>query len=129
MTKPIKVPPFGKFLNQLKGAGVQTNSARGFWGGVTPEGEIVVTAWIDQNEGPGRFKIWRPQTNHGGLKTQWEVGNIQVGTEVRLILIRQKGNLPPGKPGREIDAAALMPEKWKVVEIASNGQTGFVAPL
>jgi hypothetical protein len=134
MTKPIKVPPFGKFLNQLKAAGVQTTagveteSARGFWGGVTPNGEIVLTAWIDQNDGQGRFKIWRPKTNHGGLKDAWEMGNIRVGTEVRAILIRQRGNVPPGKPGRSVAAAALMPGKWRVVEISRDGKTGFFEP-
>jgi hypothetical protein len=128
MTNPIKVPAFGKFLNQLKGAGVRTESARGFWGGVTPDGEIVVTAWIDQNDGHGRFKIWRPHTNHGRLKEQWEVGNIRVGTEVRVILIRQRGNVPSGKPGRQVGAAALMPEKWRVAEIARDGKTGMIEP-
>ncbi len=128
MTNPIKVPPFGKFLNQLKAAGVQTESARGFWGGVTPDDEIVVTAWIDQNDGHGRFKIWRPITNHGRLKEQWEVGNIRVGTEVRLILVRQRGNVSPGKPGRQVEAAALLPGKWRVAEIARDGRTGVIEP-
>jgi hypothetical protein len=65
-----------------------------FWGGENSDGEIVVTSWIDANDGAGRFRIWRPKTNHGGLKAQWEVGNIRVGTEVRLILLRQRGNVP-----------------------------------
>jgi hypothetical protein len=126
MGKPPKVPPFGKFLNHLNGAGVETESARGFWGGITPEGEIVVTAWTDHNDGNGRFQIWRPQTNHGNLKTAWELGNIRVGAEVKLILIRQRGNVPPGKQGREIAAAALMPEKWKVVKVSGDGKSAFV---
>jgi hypothetical protein len=126
MNRQIRVPAFGKFLNALRGAGVQTESARGFWGGVTPEGEIVVTGWIDRNDGHGRFKISRPHTNHGNLKTAWEVGNIQVGTEVRLILIRQRGRVPSGRLGRQIGAAALMPEKWKVVEVAPDGQSAQV---
>lgn len=128
MTIPIKVPAFGKFLNQLKGAGVQTNSARGFWGGVTPEGVIVVTVWTDEKQGDGSFKIWRPRTNHGNLKTAWEVGNIQVGTEVRVILVRQRGSVPSGGAGRQIAGAALMPDKWKVVKISHDGETGFVKP-
>jgi hypothetical protein len=126
MTKPIKVPAFGKFLNHLRGAGVETDSARGFWGGVTSDGEIVVTAWIDRGDGHGRFKISRPLTNHGNLKTAWEMGNIQVGAEVRLILIRQRGNVPSSKPGRQIGAAALMPGKWKVVEVSHNGKSALV---
>jgi hypothetical protein len=98
----------------------------GFWGGVTPDGEIVVTAWIDQNDGEGRFTIWRPNTNHGRLEEQWEVGNIRVGTEVRLILVRQRGNVAPGEHGRQIEAAALMPEKWRVTKIARDGRTGVI---
>jgi hypothetical protein len=68
MNTHIKVPPFGRYLDALKAAGVETNSARGFFGGVTADGEIVVTAWIHDNNGRGRFKIFRPHTNHGRLK-------------------------------------------------------------
>jgi len=128
MNMQVRVPAFGKFLNHLKTAGVETESARGFWGGVTADGEIVVTAWIDQNDGHGRFKIWRPLTNHGRLKEQWEVGNIRVGTEVRLILLRQRGNVPSGKPGRQVAAAALMPGKWKVAELSRDGKSALVEP-
>lgn len=122
MSVPLKIPPFGKFLAALNAAGVQTRTARRFWGGVTPDGEIVVTSWIDGNDGTGRcrFRIWRPRTNHGGLRTQWEVGNIRVGTEVRMILLRQRGNVPIGEPGRTVASAALMPGKWRVVEAGKN---------
>jgi hypothetical protein len=122
----MKVPPFGKFHNQLKAAGIATDSPRGFWGGVTEDGEIVVTAWTDQHNGQGRFKIWRPQTNHGHLKTAWELGNIKAGALVRLILIRQRGNVPPGEEGREVAAAALLPGKWRVVKVSGDGMNALV---
>src|SRR5271169_506127 len=67
-------------------------------GGVIPEGDIVVTSWTDEPAGNGGFFIHRPDTDHGGLKTAWEVGNIQVGTEERMILVRQRGNIPSGTP-------------------------------
>lgn len=116
----FKLPPFGKFVDMLNEAGISTQSGRGFWGGVTDEGEIVVTSWTDANDGDGHFYIWCPNTNHGGLKAQWEVGNIHVGTTVRMILLRQRGNVPIGKPGRSVAGAALMPGKWRVAEIVSG---------
>ncbi len=120
MTAPFKLPPFGKFLDALNAAGVRTRTARGFWGGVTADGGIVVTAWTDGNDGNGRFYIWRPNTNHGGLKTEWEVGNIRVGVEVRLILLRQRGNVPIEGEARSVAGAALMPGKWRVVELVTD---------
>jgi hypothetical protein len=120
MTVPLVLPRFGKFLEKLNSAGVHTRTARGFWGGVTPDGEVVVTSWTDANDGAGRFYIWRPKTNHGGLRTAWEVGNVRVGTEVRLILLRQRGNLEIGRPGRSVAEATLLPEKWRVVEMISG---------
>ena len=116
----FKLPPFGKFATVLNAAGVKTGSARGFWGGVTSDGAIVLTSWLDTNNGAGGFYVWRPTTNHGGLKTQWEVGNIRVGIEVRLILLRQRGNLPIGEPGRVMAGAVLMPGKWKVTELVTG---------
>ncbi len=116
----FKLPPFEKYQTVLNLAGVDTASARGFWGGVTTNDEIIVTSWLDANDGKGRFYIWRPKTNHGGLKCQWEVGNIRLGTEVCLILLRQRGNLAIGKPGRSIADAVLMPSKWRVVELVSD---------
>ena len=58
------IPPFGKFLEKLHAAGVQTGTARGFWGGVATDGNIVVTSWTDANDGSGRFYIGcgRPTT-------------------------------------------------------------------
>ena len=120
MSAAFKLPPFGKFVDALNAAGVETRTARGFWGGVTRDGEIVVTAWTDGNDGGGRFYIWRPSTNHGGLKTQWEVGNMRVGTEVRMILLRQRGATPIGGEARSVAGAALMPGKWRVAELVTD---------
>jgi hypothetical protein len=128
MSVAIRVPSFGKFHDQLVAAGVETGTARGFWGGIATDGTIVVTAWTDQNDGNGRFDIWRPSTNHGGLKTAWELGNIHVGAEVRVILLRQRGNVPPGEEGRSVAAAALMPGKWRVVAMRP-GEGAKVEPL
>jgi len=121
MNYQIRVPPFGRFLDQLNAAGLETRTARGFWGGVTPTGEIIVTTWIDQNLGQGRFAIWRPRTNHGGLKTAWEVGNIHVGTEVRVILVRNRGPVPDDDEAvRSVADAALLPGKWRVVKMGDG---------
>jgi hypothetical protein len=122
----LKLPPFGKFLNALNATGVKTGTARGFWGGVAEGGEIVVTSWTDANDGNGRFRIWRPTTNHGGLRTQWEVGNIRVGTEVRLILLRQRGDVPIGELGRSVAGAVVMPGKWRVVKLVEDKERGAV---
>jgi hypothetical protein len=116
----MKLPRFGKFLDQLRAAGVETKNAHGFWGGVTPEGEIVVTSWIDNHDGNGRFAISRPLTNHGSLKTAWEIGNIHVGAEVRMILVRQRGNIPLGEDGRTVKDAALLAGKWRVVKMVAD---------
>ncbi|WP_206454462.1 hypothetical protein [Aurantimonas marina] len=120
MEIPFKLPPFQKYHEALISAGVRTATARGFWGGVTEDGQIVATSWIDANDGKGRFSIFRPLTNHGNLKTQWEVGNMQVGTEIRLILLRQRGNKILGEGGRVVKDAVLMPGKWKIVETLYN---------
>ena len=37
MSVAFRLPPFGKFVDALNAAGVDTPTARGFWGGVTPE--------------------------------------------------------------------------------------------
>jgi hypothetical protein len=55
----VALPKFDSFLSTLNAAGVRTGSARGFWGGVTADGEIVVTTWIDAERGRDRYKIWR----------------------------------------------------------------------
>lgn len=119
MNVHLRLPPFGKFVDALNEAGISTRTARGFWGGVDEDGGIVVTAWIDLNDGDGRFYIWRPRTNHGGLKAQWEIGNIRQGTEVRMILLRQRGSAPVGER-RSVAGAVLMPGKWKVAQMVQG---------
>lgn len=108
---------FGTLLSALNAAGVQTGSARGSWGGVTPDDDIVVTSWSDYAVGKDRFRISRPTTRHGGLRDKWDLGLIEPGATVRLILVRQRSDLPPGAPGRTIKDAALMPGRWRVVEV------------
>lgn len=115
-----KLPPFGTFLDALRAAGVQTGTARGFWGGVDEHGEIVVTSWIDQHDENRRFYIWKPLTNHGGLKAQWEIGNMRPGTEVRMILLRQRGQTTPLGVPRQVKDAVLMPGKWRITETTEN---------
>jgi hypothetical protein len=88
----------------------------GILGGVASNGEIV--SWTDANDGSGRFTIWRPGTNHGGLKTEWEVGNIRV--EVRMILLRQRAAAPIGGEARSVAGAALMPGKWRIAELVTD---------
>lgn len=61
-----------------------------------------------------------PRTNHGGLKAQWEVGNIRIGTEVRMILLRQRGAVPIGAGPRAIGGATLMLGKWRIVEMPQD---------
>jgi hypothetical protein len=117
MDTKFKVPVFYKYKDVLNLCGVRTNSARSFWGGVTDKGEIVVTTWLDAKNDEGHFYIWRPKTNHGGLKDQWDARNMCQGAEVIVILLRQRGNVPIGKGNRSIKDAALMPEKWRVKKI------------
>lgn len=115
----LRIPSFGKYLSALNAAGIKTRTARGFFGGVTEDGQIVVTSWVDSHDGDHCFFIWRPNTNHGKLKTAWDVGNIRIGTEVRLILLRQRGNSLIGSP-RSVSEAVLMPDRWCVVEMVDN---------
>jgi hypothetical protein len=68
------------------------------------------------------FSSTDPNTDHGGLKTAWEVGNIRLGTDVRMILVRQRGNIPSGTPGRTVKDAALLPGKWRVVKMVRDQQ-------
>jgi hypothetical protein len=123
---PIALPEFGTLLSALNRAGVvtragvETRSAHGFWGGVTKNNKIVVTAWIDAKVGNGRFRIARPRTGHGRLKDMWEEGRIQPGATVKLILVRQRGDAPLDKGQREVASAGLMPGDWRVVKMVGE---------
>lgn len=118
----IKLPTFGTLLTALNDAGVRTGSARGFWGGVTPEDEIVVTAWTDASHGNDRFHVTRPSRRHGGLRDAWDLGRIEPGVNVRLILVRQRGDVPLGQGERQVKDAALMPGQWRVIELLRDDQ-------
>lgn len=113
----VQFEQFGTLLSALNAAGIQTGSARGSWGGVTRDGDIVATAWTDHVAGKDRFSITRPKTRHGGLRDAWDLGRIEPGATIRLILVRQRGDLAPGVPGRMIKDAALMPGRWRVIEV------------
>lgn len=110
------MPEFGSYLSALQAAGVRTGSARRFWGGVTERGEIVVTAWADLHDGQGRYKVWKPPTNHGGLKAAWDAGHVRPGTPVRVILLRAREELPIGKP-RSVRDAAVLPTHWRIAAL------------
>lgn len=115
----FQLPSFGTMLAALRAAGVVTGSSRGFWGGVTPDDDIVATAWLDQHEGEGRFPIHQPRTRHGGLLDVWEKGRIAPGITVRLILLRSKGR---NSRGHHIyDAAGLTAGRWKIIEVYEDG--------
>ncbi|MBL8904836.1 MAG: hypothetical protein KBF54_13050 [Rhizobiales bacterium] len=129
MNDRLVYPAFGSFLEALVASGVETKTARRFWGGVTKEGDIVVTTWTDTNDGKGQFYIYKPRTNHGGLKVAWELGNMRVGTEVSVILLRQRGNVPEGEGSRTVAGAALLPWKWKIVRLVSDKNwNALIAP-
>jgi len=59
---------FVPLLVAFNDAGLKEKTARGLWGGITPNGEIVVTAWSDGRL-DGGYVIQRPTTNRGGLET------------------------------------------------------------
>lgn len=125
----IKLPEFGKLQSALAEAGVVTGSARGFWGGVTPEDDIVVTAWLDQHLGEDRFPIHQPRTRHGGLLDMWELGRIAPGVTLRLILLRSKGF--DSKGAHIYQAAGLTRGRWKVTEVYEDddGKHAIVEPV
>ncbi len=128
MRKPI--PTFGKMLDQLNAAGIQTKTAHGFWGGgITPDNHIVVTAWGDRKDGAGRYPIRKPTANHGRLKLARELDNIYVGAEVKLILLRPRCSGPSTTPDRSVEEAALMPGKWRVAEMTGGDAAAVEAIL
>lgn len=126
---PIGLPKkFGTVLAALNEAGVDVNSARGLWGGVTEDGDIVANTWTDAGAGGDRFRIWRPRTRHGGLLDMWELGRMEPGATVKLIMLRQRGNVPLGQKGRRVHSAGLMPGRWRVVELTDEGAIVEPAP-
>ena len=45
---------------------------------------------------------------------------MRVGTEVRMILLRQRGRAPIGDEQRTVAGAALMPGRWRIAELVSD---------
>lgn len=106
-------------LDALNEAGVVTNTARGFWGGVASDGSIVVTAWRDLREPDGGYRVWKPRDNKAGLKAAWDEGRIVVGTRVRVIILKAKAELPIGQQ-RSVVAGKLMPGEWEIVRLVDG---------
>ena len=48
----FKLPPFGKFVDALNVAGVETRTARGFWGGIVPNGDVVLVGRFERRQRP-----------------------------------------------------------------------------
>jgi hypothetical protein len=117
---PVTFPAFGRFLDALNSAGVETRSSPGFWGGVTRDGGIVLTIWTDAQDGNDRYYVWKPRTNHGGLKALWDRGEIRPGVLVRVIAVRQRGHRRIGEGGRSVADAALLPGDWMVSEMVTG---------
>jgi hypothetical protein len=107
------------FRSALNEAGVATGTARGFWGGVAPDGTIVVTGWRDLRASDGGYLVWRPRDNKGGLKAAWERGEIVVGAEVKLIVLKAQEELPIGQDRKAV-AGKLMPGRWRVTELVDD---------
>ena len=127
----FKHPEFGKLQDALKEAGVVTGSARGFWGGVTPDDDIVVTAWLDQHEGEGRVPIHQPRTRHGGLLDMWEMGRIAPNVTVRLIVLRAHPTKRDARGAHIYQAAGLTAGRWKITKLYedSDGKHAMVEPV
>lgn len=116
----LQMDTFTTLLAALQKAGVATGSARGFWGGITSDNDVVVTAWFDAMDAQGRFVVARPQRRHGGLRDAWDQRRVVPGATVKLILVRQRGDVRLGDPGRIVKDAALMPGRWRVVELTQD---------
>jgi hypothetical protein len=127
----MTLPPRQKFGEALRAAGVQCSNPRGWWGGINDKGMPVVSTWLDAGDGPNRFRIWKPVTNHGGLRDEWTVGYIREGTLVRLIVLVQHGDVPLYEAGRRIAGARLMPGIWRVdkMEPDPHGQPSAIVEL
>ncbi len=102
--------------------GTITNSSRGFWGGVTDDGTIVVTAWDDSRpKGESYYEVKRPRRANGGLQAAWDDRRVQTGTAVRLIILEPLDrSIAYGKKGRKVKSAMLMPGFWRISEHAPD---------
>ncbi|CAN1521540.1 hypothetical protein MCEMSEM23_01102 [Rhabdaerophilaceae bacterium] len=102
--------------------GTVTESARGFWGGMTGDGTLVVTAWDDSGRGDkSYYEFKRPRRTNGGLQAAWDDGRVSIGAEVKLIIIKPSDPaVPYGARGRKVKSATLMPGKWLISEHAPD---------
>jgi hypothetical protein len=121
-----------KFTEALNAAGVSTGTGRGFWGGVTSDGDIVVTSWLkDRNEdGTERF-IHKPFTNHGGLRRSWDIGALTIGTKVKVILTDPGNSEGTGDKKKGVKWAAVVPGYWRVTKFGEfdGHSTAFIEPV
>lgn len=106
-------------LEALNEAGVATNTARGFWGGVASDGSIVVTAWRDIRSPDGGYPVWKPRDNKAGLKAAWDEGRIVVGTKVKVIILKAKQELPIGEQ-RSVATGKFMSGEWEIVRLVEG---------
>ncbi len=102
--------------------GTVTQSSRGFWGGVTDDGTIVVTTWDDSRPaGESYFEFKRPRRANGGLQAVWDDERVRIGVAVRLIVIEPLDrSVPYGARGRKVKSARLMPGFWRISETAPD---------
>jgi hypothetical protein len=118
----------GSYLAILQQLGIRTSqgtvtqSSRGFWGGVTDDGTIVVTTWDDSRPaGESYFEFKRPRRANGGLQAAWDDDRVRIGVAVRLIVIEPLDrSVPYGARGRKVKSARLMPGFWRISEKAPD---------
>jgi hypothetical protein len=131
--REIMARHFGPYLGELQAAGVLNQSgglignARGCWGGRAADGTPVVTTAMHPgcDAGNGQRYIWKPRTNHGGLRDLWDSGAIHPGARVRVIQIRWRGE------AREVADARLLPDYWRVTSPPHilPGETDTIATI
>jgi hypothetical protein len=119
MSQEGKPESYLSILRKLKvmtSRGTVTESSRGFWGGVTEEGMIVITAWSDsRKDSETHYEFKRPRRTNGGLQAAWDDGRIRIGEAVRLIVIEPMDpKIPYGDRGRKVKSAELKEEFWRI---------------
>lgn len=125
MSKEGEPESYLAILQRLKirtARGTVTESSRGFWGGVTKDGTIVVTAWDDSRPaGETYYEFKRPRRANGGLQAAWDDGRVRIGVEVRLIIIEPVDrSVPYGARGRKVKSAKLLRGSWRISEHAPD---------
>lgn len=125
MSQEQKAKTYLQILQELgvrTSRGTITESSRGFWGGVTDDGTIVVTAWDDSRpNGENYYEFKRPRRTNGGLQAAWDDGRVRVGSDVRLIILEPLDrSIAYGKKGRKVKSAKLMQGAWYISEHAPD---------